>query len=233
MKSGTHRVRYIAAGNHAAAQADIALIQHCGLPWRHCPLRLLKHQFTSAASGTAQFAGSVKLPVTGLGGHRAGCRRGGRHPTAVLGAELGGLQPRVLVALHHPQGIGLKVLAGDKPRRVLADAAQSAPLHRLKFGAPGFHAANAQALALAERVKRQAHMLAQNAALVVLDRAGCLGNVAVQELAERSFANEADAGGVFFLRVRQSDFVGNAPYIGFAQLADREQCFGQLRLVCS
>jgi len=104
-------------------------------------------------------------------------------------------------------------------------AALPACLRRLEFSAPGFHAANAQALALAQRVKAQAHMLAQNAAAVVPDRAGRLGDVAVQKLAEGPLADEADAGGVLFPGVGQANLTGDAPYLGLAQLAHRKQCF--------
>src|SRR5665647_3593229 len=102
------------------------------------------------------------------------------------------------MALNHPQGVGLQILAGDKPRLVLAQAALASGLHRLELRAPGFHAANAQPLTLAQRVETQAHMLAQNAALVVPDGAGGLGDIAVQEFTERPLANKADAGGVLF-----------------------------------
>ena len=46
-------------------------------------------------------------------------------------------------------------------------------------GAFGFQPANAQALALAQGVKAQAHMLANGVALVVFDRAGLFADVAV------------------------------------------------------
>ena len=62
----------------------------------------------------------------------------------------------------------------------------------------------AQALALTQRVKAQAHVFTEHAALVVFDRARGLGDVAVEELSERPLADEADAGRVLLLRGRQA-----------------------------
>jgi hypothetical protein len=56
-------------------------------------------------------------------------------------------------------------------------------------------------------------------------------DVAVQKFAERPLANEADARRVFFPSVGQADLFGNAAHLGLVQLTDREQRFGQLRLV--
>jgi hypothetical protein len=47
------------------------------------------------------------------------------------------------------------------------------------------------------------------AAAVVLDRPGRVGEVAVEELAERPLADEADAGRVLLPRVRQADLGGD------------------------
>ena len=67
----------------------------------------------------------------------------------------------MVVALHHPQRVLLHVLARHEPGRVLAAAALRALF---------LHAADAQALALAQRVERQALVLAQlAAALAVLN----------------------------------------------------------------
>ena len=74
-------------------------------------------------------------------------------------------------------------------------------------------------------------MLADGAAGRVLDRAGFFADVTVQKFTEWALADEADAGGVLFLRVGQADVFGNAAHFGFVQLAHWEQGLGQLRLV--
>src|SRR6185369_9456212 len=120
----------------------------------------------------------------------------------------------MVVALHHPQRILRHVLARDEPRLVFAPAALCAFF---------LQAADAQALALAEGMEAQALMLGDHTAALVLDRPRLLRDIAVEELAERPLANEADAGGILLFRVGQSDLLGDAPHFGLAQLAHREQ----------
>ena len=55
-----------------------------------------------------------------------------------------------------------------------------------------------------ERVEAQAHVAPDYAAAVIFDRAGLVTQVAIEELAKRPLADEADAGGVFLLRVGQA-----------------------------
>ena len=74
------------------------------------------------------------------------------------------------MALHHPQRVALHVLACDKPRRVVAATALSAFV---------FDAAYAQTLALAQRVKTQALVLANLSPCVRLDGPRRFGDVAV------------------------------------------------------
>ena len=108
------------------------------------------------------------------------------------------------------------------------------------FGrALGFDPADTQALALPQGVKAQAHMLAQNAAVMpaasfgraIPDRAGLFLDVAVEEFTEGPLANETDASGVFFSGIGQANGLGNLAHLGFAQLADRKQGLAELRLV--
>jgi hypothetical protein len=61
-------------------------------------------------------------------------------------------------------------------------------------------------------------MLADAAAAVVDDVARLLAEVAVQELAERPLADEADAGGVLLLGIGQADLGGE---IGRASCRER------------
>ena len=126
------------------------------------------------------------------------------------------------MAGHHHQGIAVQVLAGDEPGQVFATAARRTLV---------LHAANAQSLALAQGVEAQAHMLAELAAAVVDDGAGRVAQVAVEELAERALANEADAGRVLFLCIRQADLLGQAAHLGLRQLAHRKQGARELGLV--
>lgn len=89
----------------------------------------------------------------------------------------------------------------------------------------------AQPLALAQRIETQPHVLAHHPALVVADGAGFLLDVAVEELAERTFTNEANAGGILLLGVGQANLGRNAAHLGLGQLAHREQRVAQLVLV--
>ena len=92
------------------------------------------------------------------------------------------------------------------------------------------HAADAQALALAQGVEAQAHVLADHAAVFVLDAAGRMLQVAVQELAERPLTDEADAGRVLLLGVGQADLLGDAAHLGLVQLTHWKQRAAELRL---
>ena len=132
------------------------------------------------------------------------------------------MQPRVLVTLHHPQRVGCQVFARHKPGRVLATAT---------LRAFGLEAANTQALALTQGVKTQADMLADGAAFVILDGARLARNVAIQKITKRTLANETNASGVLFLRIRQANLQRQATHLGLEQFAHREQRLRQLRLV--
>ena len=121
----------------------------------------------------------------------------------------------MVVALHHIQGVGGQVFARHKPRLVFTSTTQSAGAESFHVCPFGFEAPNAQALALPQGVKTQAHMCANFAAVLVFDRAGLVGDVAVQELAKRAFTNEANARGVFLFRVGQANLIGNAANLGF------------------
>ena len=92
-----------AAGNHAAAQADLAVIDHRRLAWCHRPLRIVELQRERRRRPTARSVqGGIGLAVTRL-------RRAARRPRAdgpppssyVVGRPTcRRLQPRVVVALH-------------------------------------------------------------------------------------------------------------------------------------
>src|SRR5207253_4531631 len=139
-----------------------------------------------ARLGTCEAAGRIRLAVTRLGGVAAGCGRLARDPAHVVGLESRRLQPGMVVALHHPQGVLRDVLARDEPGRVFAAPALAAFF---------LHPADAQPLALAEGIEGQALVLADGAPARVLDRTRLLADVAVEELAEGPLADEADARG--------------------------------------
>src|SRR3569832_125843 len=130
----------------------------------------------------------------------------------------------MVVALQDPERDPVAVLLRDEPR--LEDAAAIVRALRLD-------SADAEALALSERVERQALALADHPALLVLDRAGLLADVAIEEFAERPLSDEADAGRILLLRVGQADLARDAAHFRLAQFADGEQRLRHLRLVQS
>ena len=84
---------------------------------------------------------------------------------------------------------------------------------------------------MTQGVKAQAHMATDDTTAVVFDGAGLVRNVAAQKFTEGSLANEADAGGVFFARIGQPDFVGDLAHLRLAQLAHGEPGARELRLI--
>src|SRR5690606_23402364 len=98
----------------------------------------------------------------------------------------------------HRQGVVLQVLAGHVPGLAAAVAMT----------------ADADALALAERIESQADVFADLDAAIVQDGTWTGRQVAPQEFAERPLADEADAGRIPLRRVRQADRGGDAPDLG-------------------
>ncbi len=120
----------------------------------------------------------------------------------------------MVVPLADPERVGGEVLLRDEPgfaRRLL-------------------HAAHADALALAQRVKGQADVFAHDAAVRGLHGARGGGEVAVQEFAEGPFADEADPGRVLLLRVRKPDFLRDAAHFRFGKFPHGEDHLGDLLL---
>src|SRR3954471_8656151 len=89
----------------------------------------------------------------------------------------------MVVALHHDEFVRSEVLAGYVPR--FSGTAQ------------------ADALALTDRVESQTDVLADYMPFVVDHRPRRLRQVAIQELAERPLADKADAGRVLLSVIRQ------------------------------
>ena len=74
-------------------------------------------------------------------------------------------------------------------------------------------------------------MLAKHPSTGLPNRAGSVSQIARQKLAKRSFANEADSGGVFLGRVGQADPTGNLPNDGLWQVTHRKKRPGKLSLI--
>ena len=78
-------------------------------------------------------------------------------------------------------------------------------------------------MALPERVEGHAPVFAEHGAMFVFDGARLPGQVAGQKVAERSFADEADARAVFAGMHRQAGTAGQGANLRFVQIAQREQ----------
>ena len=167
-----------------------------------------------------QLASHVGLAVARLGAQGACLRRHARDPAGLVRRQGGRQQPRMVMALHHPQGVIGDILA----RHIPGVAAAIGILVRL-------HAADADALALAQRIKTQAHVFAHRLAVGRLHRARLVRQVAVQKFAERAFADKTDARRILLLRVRQRQLFGDLAHLRLRDFTERKQGFRQLRLV--
>src|ERR1700694_235267 len=122
----------------------------------------------------------------------------------------------MFVAAHHDQLVLLHVLAGHVPR--------------LAFGSVALDPAYAYAFSLSDGVESEADVLADHSALGRADRARFVGQIAVEEFAERTLADETDAGRVALGVHRQACLFGDLAHLGFLQLRQRKNRTGELRL---
>src|SRR5476651_2545831 len=122
----------------------------------------------------------------------------------------------MVAAAHHHKLVLLHVLAGHVPGFALRAAA--------------FHAAYAYALSLPDGVESEADVLADHAALGGADRARRMGQIAVEEFAERTLADETDSGRGFLRVHRQACLFGDPAHLGFLQLRQGKDRTGELRL---
>ncbi|KAG0741327.1 hypothetical protein G6F24_016744 [Rhizopus arrhizus] len=143
-----------------------------------------------------------------------------RHPAGVLRLQLARQQPGMVVPLHYIQDVAFEVLARHIPG-----------FGRAVFALASLHATHAQALALAQRVEGQAFVAPDLLPFGRQDRPRFGRQVAVQEFAERPFADEADPRGILLGGVVQANLVRDTPHFGLVDLAQREQGARQLRLV--
>ena len=118
-----------------------------------------------------------------------------------------------MLALADDEGVVRRVFVEDVPRF---------------FTRPG-DAADAQPLALADGVVHQADVFADPHALRGNHFAGLVFEVVGEEVAEGALADEADAGGVFFVVGNKSRVFGDAAHGAFCHAAQREQRFVELR----
>ena len=91
-------------------------------------------------------------------------------------------------------------------------------------------AADADAFSLADSIEREPDMLPHGLALGRAHRTGLPRQIAVQELAKRPFADEADSGRAALGEVVQSGLLGDSAHFGLPQLPDGEHDARELRL---
>src|SRR5690606_24934126 len=108
---------------------------------------------------------------------------------------------RVVLALCDDQGVGVGALAHHIPGRTAATAL----------------AADADSPALTQGVVRQPDVFAHRAPRGADDRAGCMRQVLLQEVAERPLADETDAGAVALGGYRQSSRMRKFPHLLLVQ----------------
>src|ERR1044071_2990840 len=113
--------------------------------------------------------------------------------------------------LHDDQHIALQILVRDIPG--------------LAAGLVG--AADAESLALSERVIHEAAVATDDAALGRLDAAGLRRQILFEELLERALADEADAGAVLLVEHGQGLLLGNAAHLILVQIADGKERAGE------
>jgi hypothetical protein len=88
-----------------------------------------------------------------------------------------------------------------------------------------------QSLALPHGIKHEALMIADHVAFRRAYLPGRLGQIPVEKLAERTLADEADAGRVFSVVVRESRAPGDLAGVALVERAQGEERFRELALV--
>ncbi len=168
-------------GDHAAAQADVAVVEHEVLPRRRRPLRGVEAR--AAAPVVAAIRRGRSRRASGSASWRRGAssdrviRRRPGDPVQLLRVDDRPVEQRMVVALHDDERVARVILARDEPRQVAA------------FLRP----ADPQPLPLAERVVGETVMAPDDRAVRRFDRPRCPRQILRQEVAKRPLADEADA----------------------------------------
>src|ERR1700733_1693724 len=162
--------------DYGAAQASPLPVQHRGLTGRGCALRRLELDPGTAIGANRHSGRLFGLAITQLYRDIEVARAPVTQPVERRGGHRAGLEPMLLMSLHHDQCVALAVFLGDIPGLVRAAA-------RTADREPG---------ALTQRVERQAAMLPQRPSVERFDRYGSIRQVAAQKLSEWPFADEAD-----------------------------------------
>ncbi len=121
----------------------------------------------------------------------------------------------MIVPLHHDQLVGRHVLLRDVPRRTITRLAP----------------ADADALALADRVEHQPDVLADDGSLGRAHKSGLARQITIEELSKRPLADETDAGRVLLRVHRQVGGLGKFAHPGLGELAQRKQHARELLLI--
>src|SRR5690606_14438866 len=95
-----HRRAGVARGmDDAAAQADVTVIQHGRLAWRHSPLQILEAKLEFVTLRAREHAGRIRLPIARLRAERTCWWRLACHPARVRSHEARCQQPGMVMAL--------------------------------------------------------------------------------------------------------------------------------------
>ena len=176
----------IGGGDHGAAEADVAVVQHQRLSRRDRALRPVEAHL-QCRRRRLDLAGLVGLAIAGCA--RAAEARARRRP-AIQCAVSDRSRCEYSQGLSPPWATYSTLLATSLPT-TYHGAARAA------------HAADTQAVALAQGVDRTRPGARRARVRRGADLAGARRQVAGEELAEIAFADEADAGGILF-RVRSA-----------------------------
>jgi len=196
-----------------AAKTDLTIIEHHGLAQGDGALGPVEDHPDPVAGDLFDLAELVSLAVTDFA---ATAQVGDRGRLAFQPFQLSGFQgvaeeQRMIVALGDNQGVVLRFLADYVPRLV----AGATP------------ATDAKALTLSQSLIHQPLMPAYFNPFRGQHRTRLGRQVALQELPETPFADEADAGTVFSGVIGETRFGGDGTDLAFGQVADGKQGLGE------
>ena len=204
--------------DHAAAEANVAVVEHEVLPRRRCPLR--RGECRRGSDRRAATRRGTEHPASGNASWRqappmtagpAACRRS-----------------NASTARRRPSD---RAADGRAPARQSAHCARSPWLRRTRASrAPSRVPPMRSPCRWPERVIRHAVVAADDVAVARLDRAGDSRQVAREEIAKRPLADEADSGRILLRPGRDSLAPGDRTNVALRQFAQRKQHRRQLLL---